>query len=303
MDFPIDAKTFVAVGALLLLWIGELLFPFYAGFRGRAGERLRHDGRNLTLGIANALLALLLFGGLLVALEVWAESQGTGLLRLVSWPVWLETAAAVVLFDVWMYAWHRLNHAVPFLWRFHRMHHSDDRMDATTGLRFHTGEVLMSGVARLAVLPLLGMTLWQLAVYEALLLPVVLFHHSNVRLPRWLDYGLLPLIVTPAMHRVHHSRWRLETDSNYGSIFPWWDRAWGTFRVRDDARTIRLGLDEFSARRWQTWWGLLKTPLAPLPKPSSPAAHRPPRETARSSRRLDPYVSTRQGGGEAWRDG
>jgi rhodanese-related sulfurtransferase len=160
-----------------------------------------------------------------------------------------------------MYLWHRANHTHPFLWRFHRMHHSEPQLDATSALRFHPGEILLSGIARLVIVPLLGMSVPQLVVYESVLFPVIVLHHSNVRLPRWLDYGLLALIVTPAMHRVHHSRWRPETDSNYGSVFPYWDRLFRSFRLRDDARHVELGLDEFSDPQWQTVGGLLRTPL------------------------------------------
>jgi sterol desaturase/sphingolipid hydroxylase (fatty acid hydroxylase superfamily) len=142
------------------------------------------------------------------------------------------------------------------------MHHSDPAVDASTGVRFHTGEIVMSGLARVALLPVLGFSLWQLALYDAMLLPVVLFHHSNVRFPRWLDYGLTMCVVTPAMHRVHHSQWRPETDSNFASILPLWDRMFRTFRLREDAHSLRLGLVEFEGQQWQTLWGMLKTPVA-----------------------------------------
>src|SRR6185436_15084404 len=114
-------------------------------------------------------------------------------------------------------------------------------MDCTTGVRFHTGEVFLSGCSRLVMVPILGMDLWQLGLYEAVLLPVICFHHSNVRLPRLLDHALTLLVVSPALHRVHHSRIREETDSNYGSVLPWWDFILGTFRLRADARAIRFG--------------------------------------------------------------
>lgn len=273
-DMEIEAKTLVAALALVMLWTAESLIPFYHEFEEGMGARLRHDARNLLLGIGNALLLSVLFGGLFVAQEVWAGGHGIGLLRLVSWPGWLQFVLAVVFFDLWMYVWHRANHEIPFLWRFHRMHHSDPEVDATTGFRFHPGEQVLSGLTRLAVLPLLGMSLWHLALYEALLLPVILFHHSNVSLPRWLDHGLLAVVVTPAMHRVHHSRWQPETDSNYGSIFPYWDRLFRSFRLRDDAHTIELGLEEFDGEEWQNLGGLLKTPLA-RPKRRTAAGEEP----------------------------
>jgi len=260
----IEPKAVVAAGVLVVLWALEGFIPFYEEFPDRTGERVRHDLKNLGLGGANALLMALLAGGLFLALDAWGEAEGRGLFRVLEWPGWLELVLVVLVFDLWMYLWHRTNHRIPFLWRFHRMHHSDPEMDASTGLRFHPGEQLLAGMARLLVIPLLGISLWQMAVYEALLLPVILFHHSNVAIPAWLDRGLRGVVVTPAMHRVHHSRWQPETDSNYGSVFPWWDRLLGSFRLRADARTIRLGLDAFDGPDWQSLGGMLRTPLASL---------------------------------------
>jgi sterol desaturase/sphingolipid hydroxylase (fatty acid hydroxylase superfamily) len=259
---PLDPKTITAVIALIVLWTAEGVIPFFPEFPGAFGRRVRHDLRNVVLGVGSALLVSLLFGGILLAVDLWAEGRGLGLLRVLELPGWVSFLLALLLFDLWMYLWHRANHRIPFLWRFHRVHHSDPALDATTGFRFHPGELFLSSVARVAVLPLLGMPLWQLAIYEAVLLPVILFHHSNVRLPRWLDYGLLPLVVTPAMHRVHHSRLQPETDSNYASLLPLWDRLFRTFRIREDASGIEPGLDEFDGEEWQSLGGILRTPLA-----------------------------------------
>ena len=257
----IEPKTIIAGIFLVLLWAGEGLLPFYPEFPKGMRQRVGHDARNLALGAGNALLMAVLFGAVFVAVEVWAEDRSVGLLRILDAPGWLTLGLAILFFDLWMYLWHRANHRIPFLWRFHRMHHSDPAMDVSTGLRFHPGEMVLSSMARLAVLPLLGMSLWHLAIYEALLLPVILFHHSNLRIPRWMDHGLLAVIVTPAMHRVHHSRWQPETDSNYGSILPWWDMIFRSLRLREDARTIQLGLEGFDEDRWQTLGGMLRTPL------------------------------------------
>lgn len=254
--------TVVAALVFSLLWVGEVVAPFYAEFIGDMRGKVGHDAKNVLLGLANAVLSIFVFGALLALIGSSPRAANAGLLSLVSWPVAAEAAAAFIIFDLWMYLWHRANHAVPFLWRFHRMHHSETNLDAASGFRFHPGEIFLSGVARLAIVPLIGMSLWQLALYEGVLFPVVLFHHSNVRFPRWLDRGLLALIVTPAMHRVHHSRHRPETDSNYGSVFPYWDRLLRSFRLRD-AALIKPGLDAFDAPAWQTISGMLKTPMSP----------------------------------------
>jgi sterol desaturase/sphingolipid hydroxylase (fatty acid hydroxylase superfamily) len=182
-------------------------------------RRLRHAARNLSLGSLNVALLALLATPFLAQVAVWAEENRVGLLRLMNVSPMIGGVLAILLFDAWMYLWHRANHQLGFLWRFHRVHHSDPEMDATTAVRFHTGEILISSALRLAVIPLLGITIYQLLVYEMALLPVILFHHSNVRFPESLDRWLRTIIVTPAIHRVHHSRLRMETDSNYSSIF------------------------------------------------------------------------------------
>jgi hypothetical protein len=189
----------------------------------------------------------------------------------------VKLPVGVLLLDAWMYAWHRANHALPFLWRFHRMHHSDPTVDVTTALRFHCGEIVLSSLLRLAVVPLLGLELWQVILYETMLLPVIAFHHSNVALPERWDRLLRLVIVSPNMHRVHHSDWQPETDSNFASIFSWWDRLGRSFRLRPDVRTLHYGLREFDGDRWQSLWGLLRTPLARLTqvigRPLSDIAH------------------------------
>ena len=261
MDALYDPVTWIPVGVLAVLWTAEAVVPFYSQFRKRLGERLRHDLRNLALGLLNKLLVIAAFSSLYGLVLTWADTQSFGLLRQVELPKWGGVLAAFLLLDLWTYCWHRLNHIVPFLWRFHRVHHSDPTMDTSTGVRFHTGEVVLSAVLRLGVITLLGATAWQVVLYDAVFLPIVLFHHSNLRLPRWLDYGLLCLVVTPAMHRVHHSRWRPQTNSNYGSVLPWWDMLFRTFIVRRDAHAVRLGLHGYDEPADQTFWGMLTTPV------------------------------------------
>jgi sterol desaturase/sphingolipid hydroxylase (fatty acid hydroxylase superfamily) len=230
---------------------------------GNRHHRLRHLARNLTLGLLNTGVLALVAVPFIAQVALWAEESRFGLLRLLNIPTAVATVTAILLFDAWMYLWHRANHKLGFLWRFHRVHHSDPEMDATTALRFHTGEILISSALRLAVVPLLGITIGQLLVYELLLLPVILFHHSNVRFPERLDALLRLVIVTPAIHRIHHSRYRIETDSNYSSIFSFWDRMAGTFRLRRNGQPVDFGLDEYDGEEWQRLSGLM---LMPFPR-------------------------------------
>jgi len=255
-----SAKPAIAAGVLVLLWLIESIAPMVAERR----RRISHDLANILLGVINATIAGVLFGAAMLLVTEWARQQPFGLLH---WlephaPVWVLWPVGLVLFDAWMYGWHVLNHKLPLLWRFHAVHHADREMDASSAMRFHTGEIILSGSARLAVLPLIGLTMPQLLLYELVLLPVILFHHSNVRIPARLDAALRWLIVTPWMHWVHHSRWRPETDSNYASVLSIWDRIFGTFRLRADPRRIALGLDEDpDERQWRTFWGMLVRPF------------------------------------------
>src|SRR5262249_24918933 len=175
--------TLVTACGLTLLLTLESWLPA-AGNRRR---RLRHAARNMTLWLLNALALALLAAPAIANVARWAEESRCGLSTLVTLPPPTATVTAILLFDGWLYLLHRANHKVGFLWRFHRVHHSDPEMDATTALRFHTGEVLISSALRLAVIPLLGIAPWQLLVYESLMMPVIMFHHSNVSFPEKVD--------------------------------------------------------------------------------------------------------------------
>lgn len=249
--------TLLAACGLILLWTLESWMPSAKNRRGR----LRHAASNLTLGLINAVALTLLAAPLIARAARWSEESGLGLLRFFNLPPPAAAIAAVLLIDGWMYLWHRANHKIPFLWRFHRVHHSDPEMDATTAIRFHAGEILISSALRLAVIPLLGISLRQLLVYESLLLPVILFHHSNVNLPERFDRRLRLALVSPSIHRVHHSREMLETNSNYSSVFSFWDRIAGTFRLRRNGQPVKFGLDEYDGEKWQSMPGLLITPF------------------------------------------
>ncbi|HZS04800.1 MAG TPA: sterol desaturase family protein [Blastocatellia bacterium] len=260
-----QAQSITAASGLILFWALESWLPFMKGRR----ERLRHAARNLTLGLLNAGVLALVAAPLIARLAAWAEHSGVGLLHLVNLPVAVTALPALLLLDGWMYLWHRANHRLPLLWRFHRVHHSDTALDVTSAVRFHTGEILISSVLRLALVPLLGVSLWQILLYDALLLPVIQLHHSNVRFPERWDRWLRVVIVSPAMHRVHHSRIRVETDSNYSSIFSFWDRAGRSFRLRRDVENIRYGLDGYDPEEWQRLTGLLQTPFTASPAEAS----------------------------------
>jgi sterol desaturase/sphingolipid hydroxylase (fatty acid hydroxylase superfamily) len=245
-----------ACGIMLMMTI-ESWLPASGNRRGR----LRHATRNLSLWLINALTAALIATPVIASVAWWTESSRIGLLNLLSLPPAIATVTAILLFDACLYLMHRANHKIGFLWRFHRVHHSDPEMDVTTAYRFHIGEILVSAGLRLAVIPVLGITLWQVFIYESLMLPVILVHHSNVKFPEKADRWMRALIVSPAIHRVHHSRDQVETDSNYSIIFSFWDRIAGTFRLRKDGRPVDFGLAEYDSEEWQRVSGLLSTPF------------------------------------------
>jgi sterol desaturase/sphingolipid hydroxylase (fatty acid hydroxylase superfamily) len=257
---PPDAKPLLALSVLVLLLVWETIYPFFPFPKG--GKRLSHGVRNVFLGLINGLITTLVFVGLWWWAAAWTEQNGFGLLHWMSLPAWTEWFAAILMLDAWTYYWHRINHRIPFLWRFHRVHHSDPHMDVTTASRFHIGEIVMSSVLRVPLIILLGVGIDQLALYELFMFAVVQFHHANIGVTEKWDRFLRLFIVTPYMHKVHHSRWQPETDSNYSSLLSIWDRLFSSFRINDKPETIRLGLDEFSSPLDQTVPGMLRTPLA-----------------------------------------
>lgn len=260
LDLLHRTQAGAALAVLVLLLAAEGVHPFVEHFAGRR-QRGRHALRNLVLGGLNAGLVAGLFAGLWVLAAAWSQARGVGVLWQVELPAWAHALGAVLLLDAWTYAWHRLNHVVPFLWRFHRVHHSDAHMDVTTASRFHTGEIVLSSLLRVPVIVLLGATAWEVVLYETLMFAVVQLHHANVGLPARVEAALSTLIVTPAIHKVHHSRWQPETDSNYSALFSWWDRLFGSFRRRDPADPVAFGLDGFDGDDRQSVAGMLRTPL------------------------------------------
>ncbi|GAB4133752.1 MAG: sterol desaturase family protein [Thermogutta sp.] len=258
MDWSFLNKAWIATALLVVLYALESVAPMYSGRVGR----VRHGLINLGLGWINSFAVALPATSMLYVVTEWARLADFGLTRWLGMPTWMSWIFVLAAFDAWMYWWHRFNHRISWLWRFHAVHHSDREMDVTSALRFHPGEILFSSLARMVVLPALGMTMPQLLAYETLLLPVILFHHSNVWVPRALDAGLRLLIVTPWMHWVHHSQNRCETNSNYSSVFSFWDRLFGSYRLRPDPEAILQGLpDEDGGADWRTPRDLLSAPF------------------------------------------
>ena len=233
----------VFVGVLALLVAGELLVPR----RALTVPRGRRWPGNLAIVAIDTVLLRIVFPTAAVSLALVAEANGWGLLNLVAAPMWLAIPLAIILLDLVIYAQHVLFHAVPILWRVHRMHHADLDIDVTTGIRFHPVEILLSMVIKLGAVVALGAPPLGVMIFEVLLNATSMFSHSNIRLPAALDGHLRRILVTPDMHRVHHSIVARETNSNFGFNLPWWDRLFGTYRAQPAAGHdgMTIGLSQF----------------------------------------------------------
>lgn len=246
------------LGVLVTMAVLEHAFP-------RRPQRLawRRWPSNLGLvAIASVLLRAAAPAGA-VGVALWAEAEGLGMFRWLGVPGWPAGVASVLLLDALVYAQHRVFHAVPALWRLHRVHHADPELDASSGLRFHPAEILLSLAIKAAAVVALGAPAAAVLVFEVLLNATALFNHANLALPAWLDRALRQVLVTPDMHRVHHSEIRAEMDSDFGFCLSVWDRLFGTYVAEPAAGQLGMviGLEGFRAAPEQRLDRLLLQPL------------------------------------------
>ena len=228
--------------------------PLSAALR-RSAERGYRIARNLGLGGINALASWLIVVPASAAAAYWA----------LDWrPPWLAgvpgLAFDLLILDLWIYWWHRANHVVPFLWRFHLVHHLDEFLDATSALRFHAGEVLLSAIVRAGVIFVLDIPLASVVIFETLVAMFTMFHHSNVRLPPRLERLVSLLIVTPSIHWVHHHAIRRDTDSNYATVLSAWDRVFASRSPTSRTADMPIGVE---AHHELPFFRLLVQPLRP----------------------------------------
>ena len=256
-----DAETLVRLGAFLgtgvLLLAAEAAWPR----RATAPSRRQRWSANIGLVVVDTLLLRLLLGAGAVGVAYWAQARGIGLLQALAWPAWIEFGFALLALDLLIYAQHRLMHALPPLWRLHRVHHSDPGFDVTTALRFHPLEILLSMGLKMGAVAVLGVPVWAVVCFEVLLNATSMFNHANLDLSLRTDRWLRRVVVTPDMHRVHHSIHRDETDSNFGFNLPWWDHLFGSYRAqpREGHASMRIGLEAFPRPG-----GLLRLVVQPL---------------------------------------
>jgi sterol desaturase/sphingolipid hydroxylase (fatty acid hydroxylase superfamily) len=237
----------VFLGVLLLMAVWEVAAPR----RRQEIPRLLRWSNNLALVVVDTLLVRLTFPIVAVGLALTAQQKDWGLFNNLAAPDWMAVVASIIVLDLFIYLQHVMFHAVPALWRLHRMHHADLEFDVTTGLRFHPVEILLSMGLKLAAVAALGPPAIAVLIFEVLLNGAAMFNHSNIRIPLGLDRVLRWFVVTPDMHRVHHSIIPAETNSNFGFNLPWWDQLLGTYRPQpkmghDD---MTIGIEQFRTPR------------------------------------------------------
>lgn len=256
-EWLIRSGAFVAILISMLAW--EFVVPLHHGRE----SRLRHDARNLAVLLLDSLTVRLVLPILPVGLAQLATERNWGLFNHLPLAPWLSVGLTIVAFDLAIYLQHLTFHAVPVLWRLHMVHHSDLQFDATTGVRFHPIEIALSAGVKLGLVLILGPPAVGVMVFEILLNASSLFNHANARLPLSLDRWLRWIIVTPDMHRVHHSADRPETNSNFGFNLPWWDRVFRTYKDQPEAGhgEMIIGLEHLRNPHHLTLGRLLTMPF------------------------------------------
>jgi sterol desaturase/sphingolipid hydroxylase (fatty acid hydroxylase superfamily) len=250
-DFLLTNEPMIRMSVFLGILVVMAAWEVAAPRRRREIPRILRWTNNLGVVVVDTILVRLTFPIAAVGLALIAEERGWGVFNVIEAPGWVAFIVSVMVLDLVIYFQHILFHAVPALWRLHRMHHADLEFDVTTGLRFHPIEIVLSMGIKLAAVAVLGPPATAVLVFEVLLNGTAMFNHSNIRIPLGLDRALRWVVVTPDMHRVHHSVVPQETNSNFGFNLPWWDRLFGTYRAQPaeghDGMTI--GIELFRARR------------------------------------------------------
>ncbi len=246
MDKGRDRTLMIASGALLglaalALFVGEKKRPLRKATQAEPGRSLT----NLALGALSIATVALIEAPLTKPLAGRAERRRDGLVQLLPLPPWARDVAAVLLMDYTIYLWHVATHKVPFLWRFHLVHHVDLDLDSTTALRFHAADMAISAPYRAAQVALIGVSPRALRIWQGWFFFSILFHHSNPALPEWIERHMARFITTPRMHGIHHSAVRDETDSNWSSGFALWDHLHGTFRLDVPQAEIMIGVPAY----------------------------------------------------------
>ena len=245
--FVLDSEALLRLSCFGAIFLVMMLWEIVAPRRALSVSKLQRWTHNIALLLLNSVVLRLLFPAAAVGIAYAVNNAGWGLFNQLELPFWFEVIAAVLLLDLAIYLQHLLMHQLPLLWRLHRVHHADLDIDMTTGSRFHTIEIVFSMLVKWLVIFLLGPALLAVLIFETLLSGMAVFNHANVSLPLKLDRLLRLLVITPDVHRVHHSILRHETNSNYGFNLSIWDRAFGTYIDQPEKghSAMTIGIPEF----------------------------------------------------------
>ena len=260
VDNEVVIRLGVFIGVLMLMALWEIVRPRRVLTVSKTVRWLN----NLGLVFFNSFILRLLFPAAAVGVATLVDERQWGLFNLYEVPLWFAVLASVVIMDFVIYLQHVMVHAVPLLWRLHRVHHADLDYDVTTGARFHTLEIILSMLIKFATIILLGPPVVAVIIFEVVLNAMAMFNHGNVGLPRSLDIMLRWFVVTPDMHRVHHSIEDDETNSNFGFNLSWWDRLFGTYRDQPRAghQGMTIGIHGFRDVKQAAWiTGMLAMPF------------------------------------------
>ena len=249
--FILESEPVIRLSAFFGVFAAVAFWEVLAPRRERAFSRLTRWPNNIGIVVFNTVVLRILFPTAAVGIALAAEANGWGLLNAFPLPAGLAVLLSVVIMDFAIYLQHVLVHAVPALWRVHRMHHADLDYDVTTGARFHPIEIVISMGLKLMVVGALGAPALAVIIFEVILNATSMFNHGNVRLPKNVDRMLRLILVTPDMHRVHHSVIPEETNSNFGFSLPWWDRLFGTYtdQPQNGHEAMSIGIEQFRESR------------------------------------------------------
>jgi sterol desaturase/sphingolipid hydroxylase (fatty acid hydroxylase superfamily) len=263
-NFLINNEVQVRLGFFIGIFIVIALWEVVAPRRRLLLPKFLRWANNLTLVFLNTLILRVLFPAAAVGMAAFAADLGWGVFNYYEVPFSMKVVASVIIMDGMIYLQHVMVHAVPVLWRLHRVHHADPDYDVTTGARFHPLEIILSMLIKFAVIIVLGPPVLAVIIFEILLNATAMFNHGNIRLNTTFDKYLRLLVVTPDMHRVHHSVEADETNSNFGFNLPWWDRLFGTYRAQPRAghKDMVIGIHELNRPKQVTWLpGMLMLPF------------------------------------------
>jgi sterol desaturase/sphingolipid hydroxylase (fatty acid hydroxylase superfamily) len=260
----IDNEVLLRLLFFLGIFVSMAVWEAFSPRRPLSQSKLIRWANNLGLTLLNTLLLRLIFPAAAVGVALYSAERGWGLCNTLPVPGWLGGLLSLLVLDLLIYTQHLLFHKIPPLWRLHRMHHTDLDLDVTSGFRFHPLEILLSMAIKMGIIVTIGAPAWSVILFEVLLNGTSLFNHANIALNPKADRVLRLMVVTPDMHRVHHSVIIRETDSNFGFNFPWWDRLFGTYRAQPAAghAAMTIGLANYRDPKWLRLHWMLAVPFA-----------------------------------------